>query len=84
MDGASPQFLDLKNYRRKRLMDAARLFPAIGVFVLVFPLPLLFGRTETEEQTALPLALYLFIVWMILILGAAFLSRKMRDPATER
>ena len=77
----SPQFLDLQSYRRKRLADAAKMIPILGIIVTMFPLPYLFGITHADKN-ALPLALYLFTVWMVLILVAGFLSRKLHDPAT--
>jgi len=69
-EAASPQFLDLKSYRRKRLVEAAKLLPVLGAICVLFPLPYLFLAT-TGTQSATPLAIYFFVVWIGLI-GAAF------------
>lgn len=66
-----PLFVERQSYRRRRVMDAARILPVLG-FVLVL-LPVLWtqgGRMGTAGQ-----ALYLFGLWVALILIAAALSR---------
>jgi len=76
-----PQFLDQRSYRRKRLIDAARLLPVVGAAALVFPLPFLFIDHVLAADAA-PMALYLFGVWLVLIIGAAALARFL-DVATS-
>jgi hypothetical protein len=66
-----PLFVERQSYRRRRLMDGARILPVLG-FVLVL-LPVLWtqgGRMGTAGQ-----ALYLFALWVALILAAWALSR---------
>jgi len=79
-EAAHPQFLDLKSYRRKRLIEAAKLLPVLGAICVLFPLPYLFlaepgaqtvARGQAATQSATPLAIYFFVVWIALI-GAAF------------
>ena len=69
-----PVFLARQSYRRRRLMDAARLLPLLGA-LLVF-LPILWspgGRTAAG-------LIYLFLVWLVLIGVVAVLSRRLADP----
>lgn len=73
-DPTKPQFLDIREYRRKRVIDAARMLPLLGAAVLVFPLPFLFVDRVTATN-ATPLALYLFGVWLVLIVAAMILAR---------
>ncbi len=75
-------YLDVKSYRRKRLIDMARLLPIFGGVLVIFPLPFLFvnGVLTTD---ATPMALYLFGVWIVLILAAMIFARLLRDPATD-
>lgn len=72
-----PAFLAPEGYRRKRLRDAARLLPVLGVALLL--VPLLWTRSDAPggvgNATAL---LYLFGVWAGLILAAFLLSRPLR------
>lgn len=73
---ATAQFLDLKSYRRKRLIDAAKLLPIFGVVCFIFPLPLLFVTAEQADAwRATPLAVYFFIVWSALVAMTFILSR---------
>lgn len=69
--GRGPLFVERQSYRRRRVMDAARILPVLG-FVLVL-LPVLWtqgGRMGIAGQ-----AVYLFALWVLLILAAAVLSR---------
>ena len=70
----SPAFLAPAGYRRKRLLDAARLLPALGVALLL--VPLLWTRSDAPGGVGNAAALlYLFGVWAALILAAFLLSR---------
>jgi len=79
---SQPQFLDAQNYRRKRLIDAARMLPVVGGATLIFPLPFLFVD-QTAETDAGPMALYLFGVWLVLIVGAAVMARRLHNPSGD-
>lgn len=80
-DPKSP-YLDVKSYRRKRLIDMARLLPIFGGILIVFPLPLLFVNDDLTTD-ATPMALYLFGVWIGLILLALIFARLLRDPTAD-
>lgn len=65
-----PLFLARAPYRRRRLRDAARLLPVVGVFLLL--LPLLWAQTSRMSLTSGDV-IYFFLVWLALIgLAAAF------------
>jgi hypothetical protein len=69
--------LEHQAYRRRRIMDAARLLPVLG-FGLVM-LPMLWTNGRSVDSTASGLV-YLFAVWVVLILLAAWVSRRLFDP----
>ncbi len=66
-----PLFLTRSTYRRRRLMDAARLYPMIGG--VLFVLPVLWASGSGTAAGVL----YLFGVWALLIAGTAALSRRL-------
>ena len=86
-----PIFLEKRGYRQRRMMDAVRLLPFLGLMVwmvpLLWPVPeILPGATlEPSEPTiAMSVALrYLFGVWALLILATWALWRRTRDVATD-
>ena len=63
-------FLARGTYRRRRLVDAARALPFVGVFLFV--LPVLWGG-EAPVRTAWG-GIYVFAVWAALIVAAGLLS----------
>lgn len=70
-----PLFVARRAYRRRRLTDAARLWPILGLFLFVMPV-LWQGDDGQLPQTAFG-GLYLFAVWAGLILGAFVLARRL-------
>ncbi|MDM7930930.1 hypothetical protein [Tabrizicola sp.] len=65
-----PLFLARAPYRRRRLRDAARLLPILGIFLLL--LPLLWTEESRLNLSAVDV-IYFFGVWLLLIgLAAAF------------
>lgn len=65
-----PLFLARAPYRRRRLRDAARLLPVVGMFLLLVPL---LWTPEAEVSLSSADVVYFFAVWLILIgLAAAF------------
>ena len=69
----SPLFLERSSYRRRRILDAARLLPLLGV--ALFALPLLWVKPDAvgHATAAVPTSsalLYIFSVWAGLILLA--------------
>lgn len=72
-----PLFHGADIYRRRRIMDAARLLPALGTVFLM--MPILWAR---DHGTAIG-AIYLFSVWFGLILAAAVISRRLSEPLRD-
>lgn len=69
-----PVFLERESYRRRRIMDGARMLPA--VFLVLILLPVLWSDGSGKNIAAE--AVYLFVLWCIFILVAAVLSRPLR------
>ncbi|SLN14319.1 hypothetical protein PSA7680_00314 [Pseudoruegeria aquimaris] len=70
-------FVARETYRQRRTMDAARLLPLFGILALL--LPLFWSETVTAERGTSRGIVYLFSVWIVLILCAAYLSRRLRS-----
>lgn len=64
-------FLARETYRRRRLIDAMRVLPGLGVFLFLVPI---LGAGQGVRSTAWS-GIYLFVVWFGLIVGAALLVR---------
>ena len=75
-----PVFLERETYRRRRIMDAARLLPLLGV--ALFALPLLWPTSQDPAQgEAVPMSsavLYIFGAWAFLIALAFLFGLKSR------
>ncbi|MEM9394416.1 MAG: hypothetical protein AAGA38_11195 [Pseudomonadota bacterium] len=74
--GRPPIFLQPEPYRRRRLIDAARLLPVFGTFLIIVPCLLL---PKGLDGTTGSLMLYLFLVWTLLIIFAALMTRYIRS-----
>ena len=72
-----PLFLARQSYRRRRLGDAARLFPAAGALLFVAPVLLAPQSATTRSMT------FIFLVWVGLILIGFLLSRRLRNMTDE-
>lgn len=67
-----PLFLARAPYRRRRLRDAARLLPVLGMFLLLLPL---LWTPDAGMALQSGDVIYFLAVWLILIgLAAAFAS----------
>ncbi|RMH39348.1 MAG: hypothetical protein D6688_14130 [Alphaproteobacteria bacterium] len=75
-DPLRPVFVERRAYRRRRLMDAARLLPFVGAVLILAPVVL---RPEGRAMTTAPTLIYLFAVWFGLIVGAALIARRLDD-----
>lgn len=73
---ARPVFLARRSYRRRRLMDAARLLPVLGIVLVL--LPALWSPAPGVAQAGI----YLFAVWFALCLAAFGLARGL-GPALD-
>jgi hypothetical protein len=81
----SPQFLARESYRIRRLMDAARFLPVLGLVLML--LPLMRHSPDAEAPPTASEGVYLFLAWLGLILAAYLLSQRLRrtlDVAKDR
>jgi hypothetical protein len=84
-DNPPAQFLDLKSYRQKRMLDAAKLLPLAGALVFLFPLIYLFVSPNEPISPGIT-AIYFFVFWLVLILLTRFLAPRMQatiNPASK-
>ncbi|MGC9371293.1 MAG: hypothetical protein ACP5DX_17295 [Paracoccaceae bacterium] len=74
-----PLFLERQNYRRRRMMDLARLLPVLGLFAFMLPL---LGGPEGISRTAGNLV-YFFLSWFGLIVMAWALARRLSHEGLD-
>lgn len=74
-----PVFLERDTYRKRRLIDAARLLPVFGA--LFWGLPVLWGPGGATTSMAM---LFIFGVWLVLVIGAFILARRLRGVTDIR
>ena len=83
-------FLERRSYRRRRMMDALRLLPILGV--LLWMLPLFWPSSPRAGAGTIPMStavIYVFAVWIVLIAAAFALwrgiwqSRSLEPPRPE-
>lgn len=72
-----PVFLNRPSYRRRRMRDASRLLPVLGVVLILLPM----GWPVSGPGGGVVLGAYLFAVWAGLVLAAWVLSPHLRDWA---
>lgn len=72
-DPGRPIFLERESYRRRRIGDAARLLPVLGLILLLVPV-----LWASDNKTAVAL-IYVFSVWALLIGVIGFLSRHLSN-----
>ena len=70
-----PLFLARASYRRKRLRDAARLLPLVGLGLLLLPLLWL---PEVRATLVAGDLIYMFSIWLVLIVVAAVFAPALR------
>lgn len=75
-----PVFLQRTSYRQRRLRDAAKLVPFLGIVLLAIPMAWTSG--DADEKIGSSGLIYVFGVWVVLIVLTAILSGLMRaDPS---
>ena len=65
-------FLERASYRQRRLRDAARLLPLLGM--ILWTIPLLWPHAEGAERFSAMAMISIFGVWVSLIVLAAVIS----------
>jgi hypothetical protein len=76
-----PLFVARSTYRRRRLADAARMLPVLGMVLTVLPM-LWSPGTDGARSTALD-GIYLFAIWGALIGAAAWLAPRLEAAAPD-
>lgn len=76
----APLFLERRSYRRRRLVDMARLLPVLACFLWMIPLLWSGGDGATPTARAL---LFIFGTWIVLIAVAGLLSRRLARTEAE-
>ncbi len=82
MAGRTPLFLARSGYRSRRLSDAARALPVLGLFLLL--VPVLWSQDGRPGASTATIGVYLFIIWALLIAVAALLAPRLPLTETER
>ena len=73
-----PLFLARAVYRRRRLRDAARLLPVVGLLLVLLPA---FGQNPAGQHA--DTAIYLFSIWALMIGVAAALAPSLMRADAE-
>ncbi|MCL3880800.1 hypothetical protein [Marivita sp. GX14005] len=73
--GPPPVFHEKRTYRRRRLIDAARIAPVAVLFLWL--LPLIWPQTEGTGLRSATALVYIFTVWALVILCNLVLSRRL-------
>ncbi|UWQ93309.1 hypothetical protein K3727_07510 [Rhodobacteraceae bacterium M382] len=60
-------FLEHRSYRRRRLMDVAKLLPILGSVLFLVPLFWLLGGASADPVPTSRAVIYIFVVWALLI-----------------
>lgn len=68
-----PKFLARNSYRRRRMIDAARVLPVLAAFL--FFIPVLWRPAETAAPDTARGGIYIFAIWLLLIAASFGLSR---------
>ena len=68
-------FLERHGYLRRRLLEALRLLPFVGLLFLLLPLLWTTGSEDGAASTARG-GIYVFVVWAALIAAAAGFARR--------
>ena len=75
--GAPPVFLVRRAYRRRRIGEAARMLPVLGLVLFLLPAAGLAGSQGGAR------IVYLFSVWMLLILLSGLIARAVSRPGPD-
>ncbi len=83
-----PVFLERSGYHRRRMADAAFLLPIFGALLLCTPI-LWPSTPDAPDQTVSAVSmsgaiLYVFGVWLLLIIGAAWFGLWVRKWGEDR
>lgn len=75
-DVRKPLFLARQTYRHRRVIDASRLLPVVGL--VLFLLPLLWDQDGQAHGHLAETMLYLFAVWFGLVIVSRIIAARLR------
>jgi ABC-type uncharacterized transport system permease subunit len=86
---APPVFLEHRSYRQRRLMDALRLLPLVGMLLWMVPVLWPVADSAGAVDAVRPIKMsqavtYVFVVWLVLIVCAAGLWSRLTDVLTGK
>ena len=73
-------FLARASYRQRRLRDAARMLPVIGV--ILWMIPLLWRADEATARGTGTAMVYIFVIWCLVIVAAGLIAVRMKPDET--
>ncbi len=73
-------FLERSTYRRRRLVDALRLLPLLGIGLWAVPL---LWNAQAHETPMSHAILYVFGVWLILVVAAGLMAVRVGRPQED-
>jgi hypothetical protein len=76
-----PIFLQRASYRQRRVRDAAKLIPFVGI--VLWALPMSWAQSANEGQVGSEGLIYIFAVWVVLIVLAAILASRIRADTSQ-
>lgn len=82
-----PVFLERRSYRQRRLMDALRLLPLVGMLMWMVPVLWPVAEMSVDSDGVAPIKMsqaitYVFFVWLALILATAGLWSRLNDVSS--
>jgi hypothetical protein len=75
-----PIFLQRASYRQRRIRDAAKLMPFLGM--ILWAIPLAWSRGDGSNDVGTAGLIYVFGVWVIMILATGLLATRVRGETT--
>jgi len=71
-------YLERRRYRTRRVIEALKVLPVLGLVLIGVPLLWTKGVKTSEAM------IYFFSVWMVLVLAAIWLARRLGASAIEK
>lgn len=81
----SPIFLERRSYRKRRMIDAIRLLPLLGLLLWMLPLiwPVPSGEEGSDVISTSVALRYLFGVWIAMVLFGWLLWRRTASSVAD-
>ena len=76
-----PIFLQRASYRQRRIRDAAKLLPFLGMILWAIPLVWIRGDDTIDPGTGG--LIFVFAVWLLLIILTAILASRIKADGAE-